>query len=119
MAVRDGVRALAEASGLGERAHDVAVATGEVIANAFEHGRPPVVVTASWDGRLRVEVHDHGGAAADPAQWGLTPPAADTGRGRGMWIVRQLTDRLDVHHGPDGTRVHIEVAPEDDGDPIL
>ena len=106
------VRALAERSGFGDRAADAALAVAELVANAREHGSPPVRVDAWVDGRLVIEVHDGGGGFEARPVWGAHPPAPSGTRGRGLWIVRQLADLVEVGRGPDGTLVRMELTHE-------
>jgi anti-sigma regulatory factor (Ser/Thr protein kinase) len=40
------------------------------------------------------------------------PPMMLGKRGRGLWIVRQLTDHVDVEPGSNGTTVRIELTHE-------
>jgi len=108
---RDDVRALAERAGFGERAGDVALAVAELLANAVEHGAPPVTVDAWFDGRLIIEVTDRGRGLDREAVWRRHPPPARGDRGRGLWIVRQLMDVVNVTRDG-GTRVHVELCPE-------
>lgn len=112
---RDRLREMALGAGLGERASDLAVAVTELIANAFEHGRPPVSVSARWNGRMSVDVADAGRADGDPARWGRVPPATDATRGRGLWIVRQLMDDMHASSGPGGTVVTLAIGPGGEG----
>jgi anti-sigma regulatory factor (Ser/Thr protein kinase) len=110
--VRAVVRDLAVRNGFSERAGDLVLALDEAIANAQEHGRPPIEVTAWVDGRLVVVVADVGGGF-DPARvWSTHPPAPLGRRGRGLWIIRQLTDLVSISTGDDGTRVRMELSPE-------
>ncbi len=106
------VRTLAERSGFGDRAADAALAVAELVANAREHGSPPVRVDAWVDGRLVVEVHDAGGGFEARPVWGAHPPAPNGTRGRGLWIVRQLADLVEVGRGPGGTLVRMELTHE-------
>lgn len=110
--VREEVRGLAVRAGFGERANDVALALAELLANAVEHGTPPVRVDAWWDGRLVVEVADVGTGLDRDAVWRSHPPSPQGDRGRGLWIVRQLMDVVIVHCDADGTRIHVELSPE-------
>jgi hypothetical protein len=72
----------------------LALLAGEVVANAMEHGEPPIVAVVDWDERrLRVEVSD--ASAACPVR--RTPSAGDAG-GRGIWLV----DRAAAAWGVDG-----------------
>jgi anti-sigma regulatory factor (Ser/Thr protein kinase) len=106
-ALRAAVQAHAGQAGLSEdRAGEVVLAVHELAANAIAHGAGHGHLRI-WDlaGVLSCEVLDDGPAgaggpsrsseAADP--W----PAVD---GHGLWLVRQLADRLDVRSGPRGTR---------------
>lgn len=110
--VREEVRALAERAGFGERANDAALAVAELLANALEHGVPPVQIEAWCDGRLVVEVTDSGDGLDRDAVWRTHPPSPRGDRGRGLWIVRQLMDVVLVESGETGTRVHVELSPE-------
>ena len=68
------------------------------------------------DGALVCEVHDDG-LLAD-AFAGRRAPAVDAESGRGLWLVNQLSDLVQVRSGADGTsvRVHtwLEASPGDD-----
>jgi anti-sigma regulatory factor (Ser/Thr protein kinase) len=110
--VRQDVRELAADGGFADRASDVALALDEVVANAQEHGEPPITVTAWSDGRLVIEVSDAGGGFSYPEICRRHPPPQLGQRGRGLWIVRQLVDLVSIHSGADGTRVHMELVSE-------
>jgi anti-sigma regulatory factor (Ser/Thr protein kinase) len=106
--IRHDVRAIAVTSGFVDRAGDVALTLDELLANAQEHGSPPVDVEAWSDGRLIIEVFDRGVGFHQPDIWRKHPPEPSGSRGRGLWIVRQLADRVDVSSSPTGTRVRVE-----------
>lgn len=110
--VRDAVGRIARGAGFGERAADLVLALDELLANAQEHGRPPIEVLAWTDGRLVVLVTDRGGGFSPAAVWRTHPPAPLGRRGRGLWIARQLTDCVHIDTGSAGTRVRIELSPE-------
>ena len=110
--VRAAVQELAERAGYGERADDLALAVDELIANAQEHGAAPihVVAEANGDHGVHVEVCDAGSGF----DWGKAvrehPPRPDSRRGRGLWIVRQLVDRVTVERdGDDATRIRVDL----------
>ncbi len=110
--VRDAVHDLARRAGYGQRAHDLALAINELLANAQEHGAAPIRLVADVgpDDGVHVEVSDSG-AGFD---WGEAvrehPPAPDSRRGRGLWIVRQLVDHVTVErNGHDSTRVRVHM----------
>jgi len=113
--LRQQVTRLATRGGFADRADDLALALVEVLANALEHGKPPVRVRAWLDGRLVIEVADQG-SGFDLAIVPDSPPTHHGHRGRGLWIVRQLVDVMKVRHatsGPSkGSTVRIELSPE-------
>ena len=111
-AVRVAMRALAERHGFAERASDLVLALDEVVANAQEHGTPPILIDAWVDGRVVVEVRDNGAGFEPGRIWARHPPPRYGTRGRGLWITRQLTDHLQVACGEGGTIVRIELSPE-------
>src|SRR5262249_23737108 len=84
----------------------------ELASNAVRHGG----ATTSAPGRLRLwgtadppavvcEVSDARPGLADPERARVEPVAATPGDGRGLWIVRQVADLVDIVAGPDGTRI--------------
>jgi len=110
--VRTAMRELAERHGFGDRAGDLVLALDEVVANAQEHGTPPILVDAWVDGRVVVEVRDNGAGFEPNRVWARHPPDRFGTRGRGLWITRQLTDHVQVACGADGTVVRIELSPD-------
>lgn len=73
---------------------DAALVVSELVGNAVEHAGGPVWVTLDWSAaRPTLVVHDLG-PAFDPAT--LPVPDPGSARGRGLWLVRQLADDLDV-----------------------
>jgi anti-sigma regulatory factor (Ser/Thr protein kinase) len=106
-----------------ERIDELIVAIGEVVANAVQHGAPPVEL-AAWvaPGELVCEVGDHGGGPMDPLAGYVPPgravPLLDDGpaRGTGLWIARQLSDTLTVRSGHDGTTVRLGVRAQPGAD---
>lgn len=110
--VRVAVHDLAERAGFAGRADDLALAINELITNAQEHGRAPIHVVADADTSVHVEVRDSG-KGFDWAQVSQEhPPRPHARRGRGLWIVRQLVDRVTVERSADESmRVRVELAP--------
>ena len=110
--VRDAVHELAERAGYGRRADDLALAVDELIANAQEHGAAPihVVAEAGEDRCVHVEVCDAGSGFDWTEAVREHPPRPDSRRGRGLWIVRQLVDRVTVERdGDDATRIRVDL----------
>lgn len=112
LVMRSEIYDIAIRSGFADRADDVAVAFTELVANAQEHGDPPILVEAWWDGRLVIEVSNYGTGLDHHGAWKNRPPKPDDVRGRGLWLVRQLVDLVDVRTGTERTTVHVELSPE-------
>ena len=110
--VRAAVHDLAERAGYSERADDLALAIDELIANAQEHGAAPihVVADADEDSGVHVQVTDAGSGFDWTEAVREHPPRPDSRRGRGLWIVRQLVDRVTVERdGGDVTRIRVDM----------
>ena len=110
--MRSEIHDIAARAGFAERSGDVAIALTELIANAQQHGDPPFPVESWWDGRLIIEVSNHGTGLDGADIWREGPPASDEVRGRGLWLVRNLVDVVDVRIGQERTVVRVELAPE-------
>ncbi len=110
--MRSEIYDIAIRSGFADRADDVAIALTELVGNAQQHGDPPILVEAWWDGRLVIEVSNYGTGLDGDGAWKNRPPEPDEVRGRGLWIVRQLVDLVDVRTGTERTTVHVELSPE-------
>lgn len=68
---------------------DAVLVVSEMVANAVEHGHPPVVLTLSYlADQLSVSVTDTGGP---PYGFGTHAPDPTAVRGRGLAIVAALT----------------------------
>ncbi|MGI5480649.1 ATP-binding protein [Streptomyces lavendofoliae] len=87
--------------------HDAELVAAELLGNAVTHAGPgPVSVTATLDdGVLRIEVQDANGTSPSPRL-----PHGEDERGRGLFIVRALTDRFGVEPHPAGKRVWAEIT---------
>jgi anti-sigma regulatory factor (Ser/Thr protein kinase) len=110
--MRSEIHDIAIRAGFADRAPYVAIAFTELVANAQEHGDPPFHVEAWWDGRLVIEVSNHGAGIDGDALARHEPPRADEVRGRGLWLVRNLVDVIDVRTGAERTIVRVELTPE-------
>jgi anti-sigma regulatory factor (Ser/Thr protein kinase)/PAS domain-containing protein len=81
---------------------ELVLAAGEAVANSVEHaysgdGSGRLVFEARIGGEdIRMRVHDHG-------RW--RAPVGDTTRGRGLNIIRAVTDELTINRHPSGTTV--------------
>jgi anti-sigma regulatory factor (Ser/Thr protein kinase) len=78
------------------RAQDMLTAAGEILANAHRHGGGVRAVRAGRVGQhFACEVSDHGPGLDDPLA-GYLPPRQRHQQGAGLWVVRQMTDRLEM-----------------------
>ncbi|MEH0936976.1 anti-sigma factor RsbA family regulatory protein [Micromonospora psammae] len=112
-ALRAAVAADAHAAGLpADRTDDLRIVITELATNAISHAGGPA--TARWwltAGALACEVSAAGGPA-DPLA-GRIPAAATAERGRGLLLVHQLCDLVDVGSagGTTTVRVHLALPP--------
>ncbi|MDN5362392.1 MAG: serine/threonine-protein kinase RsbW [Moorella sp. (in: firmicutes)] len=107
-----------------ERLADLRTVVAEACLNAFEHGnsnRPdlPVYLTfTSRAGGFRVLVRDRGPGFQLA---GPTPPSLEyllaggsSGRGWGLWLIKQLADRVQVRQNRRGCSVILDFNLEDE-----
>lgn len=108
-AVRHRVASVAGPLGLAPAdCHAVALATGEVVTNAVQHGAAPLRVRL-WPHRRTLVVRvDDGGRGAALRAAGLRPPEMSGCPARGMWVVRQLADVVHVGVEPGCTSVELQ-----------
>jgi anti-sigma regulatory factor (Ser/Thr protein kinase) len=105
--VRPRVFAAAGAAGIGpERSAELALAVTEAATNSVRHGGGAGVLRL-WqtDDALVCEVSD-AGRIEDPLA-GRRAPAHDAEGGRGLWLVHQLGDLVQVRSGERGTAVRV------------
>jgi anti-sigma regulatory factor (Ser/Thr protein kinase) len=96
----------------GDRLGDLLLAVNELASNTLEHAGPPGLLQVWSDDRSVVcQVTDRG-RITDPMVGRLPPPVGNL-RGRGLWLVHQLCDLVQLRSGPDGTavRLHMRRAP--------
>jgi anti-sigma regulatory factor (Ser/Thr protein kinase) len=97
-------RVVADA-GLSHTIHDVALATGELAANAAEHAGTPFAVVVVLGPCVRIEVTD--GSSEMPFKPDVDEYAE---RGRGMALVELVSERWGVDVTADGKRVWAEIS---------
>lgn len=108
-ALRRFVAARARAFGLaGERTSDLMLAINELATNSVRHGGGVGVVRMWLDGCAVVaEVRDRG--CIDDPFAGRHRPAVGALGGRGLWLVNQLCDLVQVRSSADGCVVRIRL----------
>ncbi|WP_053712277.1 sensor histidine kinase [Streptomyces sp. NRRL B-3648] len=110
-AVRDKIAACAEQHGLtGRRLRELHLAATEVATNSIRHGGGHGVLrTWSEDRRLVCEFRD-AGYIDDPLAGRKRPDPRQTG-GRGLWLVQQLCDLVEIRSTPhEGTTIRLHTA---------
>jgi anti-sigma regulatory factor (Ser/Thr protein kinase) len=109
--LRDFIARTAEHEGVDPaRTADLVLAVDELATNSLRYARGEGVLR-TWreNGSLLVEVADDG-HIADPLAGRDCPPASDT-CGRGLYLVNQLCDLVQLRSSPDGSvvRVHMHL----------
>lgn len=110
--LRHTIAAWATANGLGaERTDELVLAVDELASNSIRHGGG--AGTLRWwreDEALLCEVRDEGWIPARLA--GHVRPGTDARCGRGLWLVNQLCDLVQIRSAPAGSavRVHKRLA---------
>jgi anti-sigma regulatory factor (Ser/Thr protein kinase) len=105
---RTALRRFLASTPLGERrSFDALVAAGEAVDNAIEHAyehRPnqTFTVRARYEDRCCTILVEDGGA------WNAAAPQAS--RGRGIAMMRELCDAVEIETGPSGTSVMLSLA---------
>jgi len=93
------------------RVGDLVIAVGELAANTLAHtNEPGQLMLWTTGSEVICQVHDIG-EITDPLAGKLRPDPGDPGGGRGLWVVHQLCDLVEIRTGPAGTttRVHLQL----------
>jgi anti-sigma regulatory factor (Ser/Thr protein kinase) len=85
------------------RARDFVIAVSELAANTLAHTKGPGTLTV-WSTRHELigQVRDTGHITS-PLPCQVRPGTA----GHGLWVVRQVCDRVQIRTGPNGTVIEI------------
>jgi anti-sigma regulatory factor (Ser/Thr protein kinase) len=111
--LRSFVRHYSAGVGLGQdRAEDLVLVVSELGSNSIRHGAGPGTLHLWQDGpgAIVAEVYDAGRMMDLLA--GRHPPGPGR-EARGLWLVNQLCDLVEVRSGPRGTRVRVRVEHHD------
>jgi anti-sigma regulatory factor (Ser/Thr protein kinase) len=94
-----------------ERTANILLATSEVATNSVRHagGRGTLRVWREPDALL-CEVHDSGSIVSPLV--GLERPGPSQLEGRGLWLVNQLCDLVQVRSTPSGSVVRLHMRPD-------
>lgn len=108
-AARDHVAERAAAAGVGhDRAAALVLAVNELTTNSVRHGGGRGLLRTWEDGGLVCEVSDAGHIRDVLA--GRRRPPLDRAGGRGLWLVNQLCDLVQLRSSPAGTVVRAYMA---------
>lgn len=124
-ALRQRIRELARQAGMGEEdARDLVLAAGEAATNAIKHGKDSYCKVFLAPERIAVRVGDHGPGIQPenlPAQLLLPGFSTKVSLGMGYTIMLQLSDRIWLATGPQGTILQVEkwIHPEQHREPAL
>ena len=92
-----------------DRTGDLVIAVGELAGNTLIHTAGPGALSV-WvaDGEIICQIQD-GGQISDPLAGTSRPDASDPSRGRGLWVVDQLCDLVEMRSGPGGTTIRLHM----------
>lgn len=93
-----------------DRIDDLVLAVNELTSNSLDHGGGRGVLRHWTEGAtFLVEVEDAG--HIDDVLVGRTSPGLDQPRGRGVWMVNQLCDLVQIRSSATGTLVRVHSRP--------
>jgi phosphoserine phosphatase RsbU/P len=108
------VRRFALAAGLGaglpsSRIDDLVIAIGELAGNTLLHtdGVGTAMIWATPD-EVIGQIHDSG-QITDPLAGTVRPDPSAAGASRGLWLVHQVSDLVQVRSGPAGTTIRVHM----------
>ena len=93
--------------------NDLVIAAAEQAANTLTHTTGPGTQTLwATDDEVICQVQDQG-QITDPLPGSVRPAPDAPGGGRGLWVVHQVGDRVEIQTGSAGTtvRVHMRRSP--------
>lgn len=108
--LRSALREAAVDAGLGlQRVDDLEVAVTELVSNSVRHGGGSGRL-AWWreDGRFYCDVRDHG--RLDDPLAGRRRPQPTLESGRGLWLVHQLCDLVQIRATSDGLEIRVQIV---------
>lgn len=108
--VREFTEAQAHRAGLPpHRVRDLVIAVAELAANTLSHTSGPGTVTCWFsDDEIVCQVQDQG-QITDPLAGKVRPAPDASGGGRGLWLVHQVCDQVEIRSGQAGTTVRLHM----------
>jgi anti-sigma regulatory factor (Ser/Thr protein kinase) len=108
--IREFTAALAHRAGLrAHRVSDLVIAVAELAANTLAHAGGPGTVTI-WitNDEVVCQVQDQG-QITNPLAGKVRPAPDAPGGGRGLWLVHQVCDHVEIRSGQYGTTVRLHM----------
>jgi anti-sigma regulatory factor (Ser/Thr protein kinase) len=105
------VQSAARRAGLStQRSLELVLAVNEAATNAIKYagGRGRVRVVEEDRHRVVAVISDAGPGLPDELTVAEPPPGAT--RGRGLWLIHKVCDRVELRSGADGTRIRLEMS---------
>lgn len=101
-----------------EAADLIELAVGEACANAIEHGSPSGsanefalrCLVSPRKGKLVIEVEDQGSKADISRLRAFDLPAAESEGGRGLFLIHQIMDEVQIDKSGKGVRIRMSKA---------
>ena len=91
------------------RVQDLVIAVAELAANTLAHTSGPGTVTSWITGdEVVCQVEDQG-QISDPLAGKVRPAPDAPGGGRGLWLVHEVCDRVDIRSNHAGTTVRVHM----------
>lgn len=108
--VRELTAAWAHRAGLSPgQIRDLVMAVAELAANTLRHTTGPgTLMLWTTSEEVICQVQDQG-QITDPLAGRVRPAPDAPGGGRGLWLVHQLVDRVEIRTGPAGTTVRVHM----------
>jgi anti-sigma regulatory factor (Ser/Thr protein kinase) len=91
------------------QASNLVMAVAELAANTLRHTTGPGTLTLwTTDNEVICQVQDEG-QITDPQAGSVLPAPQSADGGRGLWLVRQVGDGVEIRTGPGGTTVRVHM----------
>jgi len=98
------------AAGYGPRSEEIALAVHEAAANSVRHGGGRGLLRSWTEGQSLLFEVSNRGRVVDPLV-GRVAPVTDEPTGRGVWLMNQVCDLVQVRNTPRGVVVRLHVTP--------
>ncbi|KHD72093.1 hypothetical protein MB27_42220 [Actinoplanes utahensis] len=96
--------------------YKLVLAASEIMANAVLHGGGSGRITVNrLADRLHLEIRDTGRGIPRRHLGDRPPPRPGRIGSQGLWMARQICERVDIRTGPGGTTVRLTFAVSTDG----